>query len=158
MTVTNNVSVLTAISSLVPNDATRLFRTIERINEGEASLVSIMKEMKPHLDSLGPEVDMVPRLAKLLLITNLIKECSDQLAEKTVEEEVSENPLLNRSIDELDMTVRTTNFLKEAGIYLIKDLVKLTEDKLLKVPNLGRKLINEIKDTLKSRGLTIGMR
>lgn len=45
-----------------------------------------------------------------------------------------------------------------AGIYFIGDLIQRTENELLKAPNLGRKSLNEIKDVLASRGLTLGMK
>lgn len=63
-----------------------------------------------------------------------------------------------RPVDELELTVRSANCLKAENIYYIGDLVQRTETELLKTPNLGRKSLNEIKDVLAARGLTLGMK
>jgi DNA-directed RNA polymerase subunit alpha len=54
--------------------------------------------------------------------------------------------------------VRSANCLKAENIYYIGDLIQRTETELLKTPNLGRKSLNEIKEVLASRGLTLGAR
>ena len=56
------------------------------------------------------------------------------------------------------MTVRSANCLKAENIYYIGDLIQRSETELLKTPNLGRKSLNEIKEVLASRGLTLGMK
>ena len=56
------------------------------------------------------------------------------------------------------MTVRSANCLKAEAIHNIGDLVQRTEVELLKMPNLGKKSLTEIKDVLASRGLSLGMR
>ena len=66
------------------------------------------------------------------------------------------DPLLLRSIEELELTVRSTNCLKAENIFLIGDLIQRSEMDLLKTPNLGKKSLNEIKDELASRGLSMG--
>ena len=68
------------------------------------------------------------------------------------------DPILLRPVDELELTVRSANCLKAESIYYIGDLIQRTENELLKTPNLGRKSLNEIKEVLASRGLTLGMR
>ena len=68
------------------------------------------------------------------------------------------DPILLRPVDELELTVRSANCLKAAHIYYIGDLIQRTENELLKTPNLGRKSLNEIKEVLASRGLTLGMK
>lgn len=60
-------------------------------------------------------------------------------------------------VDDLELTVRSANCLKAENIYYIGDLVKRTEVELLKTPNLGKKSLNEIKNVLKIRGLSLGM-
>jgi len=68
------------------------------------------------------------------------------------------DPILLRPVDELELTVRSANCLKAENIYYIGDLIQRTETELLKTPNLGRKSLNEIKEVLASRGLTLGAR
>ena len=68
------------------------------------------------------------------------------------------DPILLRPVDDLELTVRSANCLKAENIYYIGDLIQRTETELLKTPNLGRKSLNEIKEVLASRGLTLGMR
>ena len=68
------------------------------------------------------------------------------------------DPVLMRPVDDLELTVRSANCLKAENIYYIGDLIQRTETELLKTPNLGRKSLNEIKEVLASRGLTLGMK
>ncbi len=70
----------------------------------------------------------------------------------------SVDPLLLRPVDDLELTVRSANCLKAENIYYIGDLIQRSENELLKTPNLGRKSLNEIKEVLASRGLTLGMK
>jgi DNA-directed RNA polymerase subunit alpha len=68
------------------------------------------------------------------------------------------DPVLLRPVDDLELTVRSANCLKAESINYIGDLIQRTENELLKAPNLGRKSLNEIKEVLASRGLTLGMK
>ncbi|MCX7892586.1 MAG: DNA-directed RNA polymerase subunit alpha [Burkholderiales bacterium] len=68
------------------------------------------------------------------------------------------DPILLRPVDDLELTVRSANCLKAENIYYIGDLIQRTETELLKTPNLGRKSLNEIKEVLAARGLTLGMK
>jgi len=74
----------------------------------------------------------------------------------------SENPVFNsnllKSVDELELSVRANNCLKNANIKTIADLVQKTEHEMLKTKNFGRKSLNEIKEILHSMGLRLGMR
>lgn len=72
--------------------------------------------------------------------------------------ETKVDPILLRPVDDLELTVRSANCLKAENIYYIGDLIQRTENELLKTPNLGRKSLNEIKEVLASRGLTLGMK
>ena len=68
------------------------------------------------------------------------------------------DPILLRPVDDLELTVRSANCLKAENIYYIGYLIQRSETELLKAPNLGRKSLNEIKEVLASRGLTLGMK
>jgi DNA-directed RNA polymerase subunit alpha len=67
------------------------------------------------------------------------------------------DPIMLRPIDDLELTVRSTNCLKGENIFYIGDLVQRAEADLLKTPNLGKKSLNEIKNVLFARGLSLGM-
>ncbi len=64
---------------------------------------------------------------------------------------------LNRSVDELELSVRSANCLKNAGIRSIRDLVQKSERDMLETKNFGRKSLNEIRDILRPMGLSLGM-
>jgi len=68
------------------------------------------------------------------------------------------DPVLLRPVDDLELTVRSANCLKVENIYYIGDLIQRTESELLRTPNLGRKSLNEIKEVLAARELTLGMK
>ena len=74
------------------------------------------------------------------------------------EEKVYENPHLYRSVNELELSVRSINCLQNAKIETIGDLVQKTEAEMLKTKNFGRKSLQEIKTVLASMGLTLGMK
>lgn len=82
---------------------------------------------------------------------------------ETVEEAV-ERPvgaiydILNRSVEELELSVRSYNCLKNANIQTIQDLIQKTEAEMLRTKNFGRKSLNEIKEILQGLGLSFGMR
>jgi len=67
------------------------------------------------------------------------------------------NRHLLRKVDELELSVRSANCLKNDNIVYIGDLVQKTEAEMLRTPNFGRKSLNEIKETLGTMGLTLGM-
>ncbi|HET7923122.1 MAG TPA: DNA-directed RNA polymerase subunit alpha [Gammaproteobacteria bacterium] len=68
------------------------------------------------------------------------------------------DPILLKSVDELELTVRSANCLKQENIQYIGDLVQKTEVELLKTPNLGKKSLTEIKDVLAQHSLALGMK
>jgi DNA-directed RNA polymerase subunit alpha len=68
------------------------------------------------------------------------------------------NENLNRSVEELELSVRSYNCLKNANIQSIGELVQKTEAEMLKTKNFGRKSLNEIKEILASMGLSLGMK
>jgi DNA-directed RNA polymerase subunit alpha len=67
------------------------------------------------------------------------------------------NPLLLKKVDELELSVRSANCLKNDNIVYIGDLIQKTEAEMLRTPNFGRKSLNEIKEVLASMGLHLGM-
>lgn len=77
-----------------------------------------------------------------------------------VQEEVQElafNPALLKKVDELELSVRSANCLKNDNIVYIGDLIQKTEAEMLRTPNFGRKSLNEIKEVLAGMGLHLGM-
>jgi DNA-directed RNA polymerase subunit alpha len=68
------------------------------------------------------------------------------------------NENLDKSVEELELSVRSYNCLKNANIRTIRELVQKTEGEMLKTKNFGRKSLNEIKEILSGMGLSLGMR
>ncbi|MFZ1711808.1 MAG: DNA-directed RNA polymerase subunit alpha [Nitrosomonas sp.] len=68
------------------------------------------------------------------------------------------DPVLLKPVDDLELTVRSANCLKVENIFYIGDLIQRTENELLRTPNLGRKSLNEIKEVLAARDLSLGMK
>jgi DNA-directed RNA polymerase subunit alpha len=80
-------------------------------------------------------------------------------AEEPAERAMSQmNEVLNRSVEELELSVRSYNCLKNANIQTIGDLVQKTEAEMLRTKNFGRKSLNEIKEILGGLGLAFGMK
>jgi DNA-directed RNA polymerase subunit alpha len=67
------------------------------------------------------------------------------------------NPALLKKVDELELSVRSANCLKNDNIVYIGDLIQKTEGEMLRTPNFGRKSLNEIKEVLATMGLSLGM-
>jgi DNA-directed RNA polymerase subunit alpha len=112
--------------------------------------------------SAKPE-DAVAYAAKIMkeqltIFINFDEESEPQLLEESLEENDKVNENLYRTVEELELSVRSANCLKNAGIKLIGELVSKTEAEMLKTQNFGRKSLNEIKDILNDMGLTFGMK
>jgi DNA-directed RNA polymerase subunit alpha len=113
--------------------------------------------------SLSPE-EAVTHAAKILKnqLSIFITFEEEEEAEMAVSEEEGEGEKLNenlfRSVDELELSVRSANCLKHANIKLIGDLVQRTEAEILATKNFGRKSLNEIKEILSEMGLNLGMK
>lgn len=108
--------------------------------------------------TIDPE-DAIRSAATILqdqLSTFVDLESQDETEAKREEPEV--DPILLRPVDDLELTVRSANCLKAEQIYYIGDLIQCTEVELLKTPNLGKKSLTEIKSTLATKGLSLGMR
>jgi len=106
--------------------------------------------------------DAIGYAAKLLKDHMAIFINFEEVPEQT--EEISErgmdkmNEVLNRSVEELELSVRSYNCLKNANIQTIGELVQKTEAEMLRTKNFGRKSLNEIKEILANMGLALGMR
>ncbi len=89
-----------------------------------------------------------------------LDESADEQADAQVEQQQtgSLNENLDKSVEELELSVRSYNCLKNANIRTIRELVQKTEGEMLKTKNFGRKSLNEIKEILHSMGLSLGMR
>ena len=77
--------------------------------------------------------------------------------EKSAMPELAFNPALLKKVDELELSVRSANCLKNDNIVYIGDLIQKTEAEMLRTPNFGRKSLNEIKEVLAQMGLHLGM-
>jgi len=112
--------------------------------------------------SVNPE-DAVAYAAKIMkeqlsIFINFDEESEPSQVEESQEEKDKINENLYRTVEELELSVRSANCLKNAGIKLIGELVSKSEAEMLKTQNFGRKSLNEIKDILSDMGLTFGMK
>ncbi len=108
--------------------------------------------------------DAVSNAAKLVrehlnIFVNL-DDSLDQPADQPADQGrgAASNENLDKSVEELELSVRSYNCLKNANIRTIRELVQKTEPEMLKTKNFGRKSLNEIKEILQSMGLSLGMR
>lgn len=111
--------------------------------------------------SVAP-ADAVAYGAKILkeqiqIFINFDEEAEPEYEEQSTENEVLQNENLYRSVDELELSVRSANCLQNANIKLIGELVQRTEADMLKTKNFGRKSLREIKEILATMGLQLGM-
>ena len=109
--------------------------------------------------TVGPE-DAVAYAARILqdqLQLFVTFEEPKELPQREEPEEPEFNRNLLRKVDELELSVRSANCLKNDNIIYIGDLVQKTEAEMLRTPNFGRKSLNEIKEVLASMGLRLGM-
>jgi DNA-directed RNA polymerase subunit alpha len=113
--------------------------------------------------SLRPD-DAVAHASKLLkdhlsIFIHLPEEEEEPLfAEEEMKKSPDFNENLLRSVNELELSVRAANCLKNAGIETIAEMVQKTESEMLKTKNFGRKSLNEIKEILTGMGLSLGMK
>jgi DNA-directed RNA polymerase subunit alpha len=111
--------------------------------------------------SLSPE-EAIAHAAKILkdqLSIFITFEEEEEMVVTGEQEEIEKlNENLFRSVDELELSVRSANCLKHANIKLIGDLVQKTEAEILATKNFGRKSLNEIKEILSEMGLSLGMK
>jgi DNA-directed RNA polymerase subunit alpha len=113
--------------------------------------------------SVAPE-DAIAYAAKILkeqmtLFINFDEQLEPQPDTRTEERHAPQfNDNLYRSVEELELSVRSANCLKNADINKIYQLVSKTEPEMLKTKNFGRKSLNEIKEVLNEMGLSLGMK
>ncbi len=112
--------------------------------------------------SVKPE-DAVAFAAKIIkeqmtIFINFDEESEPVITEDAIEDDAKINENLYRTVEELELSVRSANCLKNAGIKHIGELVSKSEAEMLKTQNFGRKSLNEIKDILSEMGLTFGMK
>ncbi len=141
-----------------------LFSPISRVSY---RVESARLEQQTDLDKLIIEIEsngtVEPEVAVSQAATLLHKQIAvfvdieEEIVEDIEEEKVEIDPVLLRSIDDLELTVRSANCLKAEKIDYVGDLVLRTEMELLKTPNLGKKSLNEIKDVLAQHELRLGM-
>jgi len=136
----------------------RVSYTVENARvEQRTDLDKLVMEIETN-GAIDPE-DAVRRAATILheQISVFVRlEESAQSDTQILEEKI--DPVLLRSVDDLELTVRSANCLKAENIYYIGDLIQRTEVELLKTPNLGKKSLTEIKDVLATRGLSLGVK
>ena len=109
--------------------------------------------------AVGPE-DAVALAARILQDQLKLFVNFDEPQQVRLEEQQDDLPFnrnLLRKVDELELSVRSANCLKNDNIVYIGDLVQKTEQEMLRTPNFGRKSLNEIKEVLTNMGLALGM-
>tara|TARA_B100001057_G_scaffold158679_1_gene159220 strand:- start:230 stop:1210 length:981 start_codon:yes stop_codon:yes gene_type:complete len=124
-------------------------------------------EQRTNLDRLTVDIDTdgtleaeeILRISATILQHQLSAFAELGRLEEVIEEkeEAKIDPIMLRPVDELELTVRSANCLKAENIHYIGDLVTRLESDLLRTPNLGKKSLNEIKEVLLSRGLSLGL-
>lgn len=124
-------------------------------------------EQRTNLDRLTVDIDTdgtleaeeILRISATILQHQLSAFAELGRLEEVIEEkeEAKIDPIMLRPVDELELTVRSFNCLKAENIHYIGDLVTRMESDLLRTPNLGKKSLNEIKEVLLSRGLSLGL-
>jgi DNA-directed RNA polymerase subunit alpha len=149
---------------LIPVDA--LFSPVRRVSykveptrEGQVLDYDKLTLSMETDGSLTPE-DAVAYAARILqdqLSVFVNFEEPDSVSREKDEDFPDFNPLLLKKVDELELSVRSANCLKNDNIVYIGDLIQKTEAEMLRTPNFGRKSLNEIKEVLSTMGLHLGM-
>ena len=106
-------------------------------------------------DSIGYAAKLLKDHMAIFINFEEVPELSEETAERGMDK-MSEQ--LNRSVEELELSVRSYNCLKNANIQTIGELVQKTEAEMLRTKNFGRKSLNEIKEILSNIGLSLGMK
>jgi len=156
---------ISAVGS-IPVDA--IFSPIRRVNY---NVTNARVGQRTDYDSLTLEIwtdgsikpeEAVALAAKIMKEQLQVFVTFDEAVEPTTEKEEKRSPVLNenlfRSVDDLELSVRSANCLKNANIRFIGELVVRSEAEMLKTKNFGRKSLNEIKEILTEMGLGLGMK
>jgi DNA-directed RNA polymerase subunit alpha len=106
-------------------------------------------------DAIGQASKLLKDHMAIFINFEELPETTEEPAERAMSQM---NEVLNRSVEELELSVRSYNCLKNANIQSIGDLVQKTEAEMLRTKNFGRKSLNEIKEILGSLGLSFGMK
>ena len=106
-------------------------------------------------DAIGLSAKLLKDHMTIFINFEEITELTEEPAERSMDR-VSDQ--LNRSVEELELSVRSYNCLKNAGIQTIGELVQKSESEMLRTKNFGRKSLNEIKEILQTMGLALGMK
>ena len=106
-------------------------------------------------DSIGQAAKLLKDHMNIFINFEEVPEQAEEPAERAINQM---NEVLNRSVEELELSVRSYNCLKNANIQTIGDLVQKSEAEMLRTKNFGRKSLNEIKEILGNLGLSFGMR
>ncbi|MBM3766066.1 MAG: DNA-directed RNA polymerase subunit alpha [Acidobacteria bacterium] len=106
-------------------------------------------------DAIGQASKLIKDHMSIFINFEETSEVSEEPAERVMNQM---NEVLNRSVDEMELSVRSYNCLKNANISSIGDLVQKTEAEMLRTKNFGRKSLNEIKEILTQMGLGFGMK
>ena len=133
---------------------------VEAARLGDISITKLTFEV--WTNGAAPPADAVGLAAKLLKDhMNIFINFEEEIEAESRGEEgrvLLRNDNLNRSVEELELSVRSYNCLKNANIQTIGELVQKTEAEMLKTKNFGRKSLNEIKEILAQMGLSLGMK
>jgi DNA-directed RNA polymerase subunit alpha len=108
-------------------------------------------------DALSESARTVQQYLRIFMSADETAEDDDDLPSEAPSTQI-DNEHLDKSVEELELSVRSYNCLKNANIRTIRELVQKTEPEMLKTKNFGRKSLNEIKEILGSMGLSLGMR
>jgi DNA-directed RNA polymerase subunit alpha len=106
-------------------------------------------------DAIGYAAKLLKDHMSIFINFEEVPEPSEEVSERGLDK-MSE--VLNRSVEELELSVRSYNCLKNANIQTIGELVQKSEAEMLRTKNFGRKSLNEIKEILANMGLSLGMR
>src|ERR1700748_1925660 len=106
-------------------------------------------------DSIGYAAKLLKDHMTIFINFEEVPEQHEEISERGMDKM---NEVLNRSVEELELSVRSYNCLKNANIQTIGELVQKTEAEMLKTKNFGRKSLNEIKEILAQMGLSLGMK